>query len=380
MNVQLANTYNPEKNYRVSLWYASPKLDGVRAVFIPQRGLFTRSNNHLNGFSHMEQSLEIICKQSGLSFIDGELVIKGRSFQASQGVILASEHDDKSLVEFHVFAVGGSFPDTASMLKALPEDSQHNIFRVNSELIPNTFDAIENACRNFTNKGYEGVMLRNPEINYSEGRGNNLLKYKFFNEADLEIMSINSDRSVTVQGKINNQDIRCNVRFTGENLIGQFLSVKYQSITDRPDKEGFYSLRFPSAIGIKSDRDFQAVTPKPKSEAMSSGRLIYHKNGFVEANFQIVFVDKPMKKRLSFIPEKSTMAEWRKQLFRCRTLDEGVKLFAELRLTVPQIMEFAKYLGVKLTGCMPIKSEIIARIVRVSLGAKLIAEKFFILT
>ncbi|MBQ7594134.1 MAG: hypothetical protein IJU48_07260 [Synergistaceae bacterium] len=47
MNVQLANTYNSAKNYKVVSWWASPKFDGVRAVFIPEQGVFTRNNKPL---------------------------------------------------------------------------------------------------------------------------------------------------------------------------------------------------------------------------------------------------------------------------------------------------------------------------------------------
>ena len=120
--VQLANTYNPSKNYGVSAWYASPKLDGVRAIFIPRRGLFTRNKKALAGFDGIVDALEKICKVRGLSFVDGELIIAGKTFQATQGAILAAEHSDKEKAEFHVFAVGGDFQNTESMLKAIPHE------------------------------------------------------------------------------------------------------------------------------------------------------------------------------------------------------------------------------------------------------------------
>ena len=80
MNVQLANTYDPSKNYRVSSWFASPKFDGVRAVFIPHMGLFTRNNKPITGFERMTEILDDVCTERGLSFVDGELVLQGRSF------------------------------------------------------------------------------------------------------------------------------------------------------------------------------------------------------------------------------------------------------------------------------------------------------------
>ena len=376
MNVQLANTYDPSKNYGVSHWYASPKLDGVRAVFIPEKGLLTRNNKPLNGFADMCKALEKICRDCSLTFIDGELVIKGRSFQASQGVILANEHSDKSLAEFHVFAVGGDFANTALMLQAIPEDTQHNIFRVESEIIPNTFKAVEQACDNFTAMGFEGVMLRNPENAYFDGRNDDLLKYKFFNEADLEIIEVR-EKSVTVQGNINGVAVRSNVRFSGQKSTGEFLSVKYQSITEKAGKDGFYSLRFPSAIGIKYDRDLQAegvavpeVKAKTKSEDRARG-LTYYKNGIVEAVFNVKLLYRRKK-----AASKAEMSGWKNKLFQCRSIQEGKDLIAELRLTIPKIMEFAKYLGVKLKGCKYLKAEIVRWLIEASLGAKLRAEKW----
>ena len=170
MNVQLANTYNPAKNYNVAQWYATPKFDGVRAVFIPGKGFFTRNDKPVNGLAHMAEVLERICSERGLWFIDGELIVQGKTFQASQGVILASEHEEKSLIEYHVFAVGGEFMNTAAMLDAIPDEQSANIFRVDSEIIPDTFQAVEEACRKFTSMGYEGVVLRDPNVSYFEGR------------------------------------------------------------------------------------------------------------------------------------------------------------------------------------------------------------------
>ena len=164
MNVQLANQYNPAKNYKVAHWFATPKFDGVRAVFIPDKGFFTRNYKPISGLDHMAATLEQVCRTSGLSFVDGELIASGGSFQVSQSVILASNHAGKSSIEFHVFAVGGDFRNTQDMLKAIPDNPEARIFKVNSEAIPNTFEAVEGACRKFTEQGYEGVVLRHPDV------------------------------------------------------------------------------------------------------------------------------------------------------------------------------------------------------------------------
>ena len=393
--VQLANPYNPAKNYKVAHWFATPKFDGVRAVFIPDRGFFTRNDKPVSGLDSMASVLQEFCTERGLSFVDGELVLAGGSFQASQSAILAAQHDEKSNIEFHVFAVGGSFKDTHEMLQELPDFPDARIFRVQSETIPNTFEAVDEACRKFTAQGYEGVVLRHPDIPYYEGRSNHLLKYKFFKEADLLIVGIIDGEgrlagtigSLVVEGTIGGLLVRSCVGtgLTDEDrkilsqdsqLIGKVLTVKYQAITDKPDKEGFYSLRFPVVIGVKEDRDFPqetATVRQAKIDFPEHAGVIYKSNGVVEAGFQVTFTDKPLAK-LSYIPDKATLADWKSRLFQCKTIQEGTQLIADLRLTIPKIKAFARYLGIRLRGCRYLKAEIVRWVINASLGAKLRAD------
>ena len=98
--LQLANTYDPQKKYNTSSWFATPKLDGIRAVYIPQQGFFSRKGNPLSGFGALAEELEILCAQRGLSFVDGEFIIPRRTFQAIQSVVLSERHADKRKVEY----------------------------------------------------------------------------------------------------------------------------------------------------------------------------------------------------------------------------------------------------------------------------------------
>ena len=263
------------------------------------------------------------------------------------------------------------------MLSAIPHEPNAKIFKVESEIIPNNFQSIEKACEKFTAQGYEGVVLRNPDKPYFEGRSDDLLKYKFFKEADLKVVSVN-EKSVAVEGQIHGQNVRANVKYCSndKNLIGKILSVKFQSLTDKPNANGFFSLRFPSAIGFKEDRDFSAesieIQPTTRNFAKKSS-VVQKKYGFLEVGFQVSFVNKPMSK-MSFIPTKAEMSEWKQQLFNCRNIEEGVKLIADLKLTIPKLMEFAKYLKVKLSGCKYLKAEIIRRLINASLGVKLMTD------
>lgn len=144
-------------------------------------------------------------------------------------------------------------------------------------------------------------------------------------------------------------------------------------------------LRLASELGLFQSEDFvpnedytvhiAQETPDEDSASVNAKKsaCIFHKNGFVEAVFQIsnsqLLNDSGM--RPSYLPSESEMAEWKSKLFECKTVEDGIQLIGDLKLTIPKIMEFAKYLGVSLSGCEYLKAEIVKWLIDRSLGAKL---------
>jgi ATP-dependent DNA ligase len=88
MLLQLANTYNPTKDYGVAEWLSSPKLDGVRCLHQNSTtGLRSRSGkSRYSGLSEIEQICESIRSANNLSFLDGELYIPGEPFDVISGI------------------------------------------------------------------------------------------------------------------------------------------------------------------------------------------------------------------------------------------------------------------------------------------------------
>jgi ATP-dependent DNA ligase len=111
MLLQLANTYSPTKNYGVSQWLSSPKLDGVRCLYENQtNGLRSRSEKtRYSGLTEIEQIGESIRSANNLAFLDGELYIAGEPFDVISGIVRttkASQAPNKLRVEFKIFAIG----------------------------------------------------------------------------------------------------------------------------------------------------------------------------------------------------------------------------------------------------------------------------------
>ncbi|HSN65164.1 MAG TPA: hypothetical protein VLS94_00905 [Fusibacter sp.] len=188
---QLANTYNPTRKYPVTEWLASPKLDGIRALYIPGDGLISRSQKtRYAGFGSIERICESICKVNKLSFIDGELYIPGEKFDIISGIVRKSKKydvDQKARVEFKVFAVGSI--DTPLMPAGLMYDlmkstlpQTEKVSYLPQRYISNTPAAIQAETELVRSSGRsdEGIMLRNPESVYAGVRSNDLLKVKNF--------------------------------------------------------------------------------------------------------------------------------------------------------------------------------------------------------
>ena len=194
MLLQLANTYSPTKNYGVAEWFSSPKLDGVRCLYEnPTSGLRSRSGlTRYSGLTEIEQICESIRLANNLSFIDGELYIPGEPFDRISGIVRSTKTtatvvEGKQRVEFRIFAIGFTqYPN----IPAADEYSQvQQIFPargkvsyVPQRLIQNNPLVIQAEADSIKASGQsaEGIMLRNPNSVYFQGRSIALLKVKNF--------------------------------------------------------------------------------------------------------------------------------------------------------------------------------------------------------
>jgi DNA ligase-1 len=218
-NLQLANTYSPSTNYGVSHWYSSPKLDGVRCLYIPGKGLISRSGkSKYVGLEHIEKVCETI---SNGRIIDGELYIPGETFDKVSGIVRDTKGYDvaqKQRVKFNVFASYDPqvLLSTSEMIEgiknALPSN-QNAIVAVPYALIENNPVAIQaqNQLNKDSGASLEGTMLRHPDLAYYLGRSQHLLKVKNFYKSEFVITNFakgtgkysKSLGKLTVQGTVN---------------------------------------------------------------------------------------------------------------------------------------------------------------------------------
>ncbi|MEG4445112.1 hypothetical protein QUB47_23795 [Microcoleus sp. AT9_B5] len=230
---QLANTYSPTKNYGVTEWFSSPKLDGVRCLYENMTsGLRSRSGlTRYSGLTEIEEMCESIRSTNNLSFIDGELYIPETPFDVISGIVRSRKTVEavvanKQRVQFRIFAIG--FNQLPTMQTVHEVDQLKQIFPamgkisyVPQKLIQNNALVIQAEAELIKSSGLsdEGIMLRNPNSVYAGVRSNNLLKVKNFVKNNFTVIGftkgsgkyLKSLGNVLIRGMIDGRTINSKV-------------------------------------------------------------------------------------------------------------------------------------------------------------------------
>ena len=273
-NVQLASTYEIGTKYKNSIWYASPKMDGVRGVF-KNNCFLSRKGREFIGLDVIRQEVEELSKRISASLIDGEIYIPGKNFNQIQSIISGDYSEKvKDQLQYHIFLAANTHTSTTiEMLRKLDEMDNFqfpHLRRVKYTRIVNDPKSITSQASEYVAQGYEGVVLRHPVTFHSEKRDKNLVKFKFFNEVDVVVTGIREGDgkyegvcgSLSYVGNINGVQIigevgsgltdydREQIMHSPNCFLGKKMTVKFQDIT--PGEPA--SLRFPVILGFKEDR------------------------------------------------------------------------------------------------------------------------------
>lgn len=288
--VQLANRYDENKKYKTDFWWATPKLDGIRAFWSSSTvdKIYSRNGKEHVGLEHIINELNKIYEDnmfnnSNISFIDGELFTPKIGFNNIQGNVMSNVNYDienKKQICLNSFAVGcDTFKDTAEMEAAIDylyeytaKNNIEHIKFIKAEKINNNPNDIKELARKFVDMGYEGIVLRNPYTYYDFKRSDNLVKFKFFNEDDFIVNDFIEGTgkytgmlgalivSNTIDGKYISTEVgtgltdedREYIWNNKDTLINKKVEIKYQDVSE--NSTGTYSLRFPIYKGFKLDR------------------------------------------------------------------------------------------------------------------------------
>lgn len=173
---------------------ATPKLDGIRCLMVDGVAM-SRSMKPIPN-QYVQEQLK------GLHGLDGELMVNGDFNQVQSGIMKKTGEPDFT---FHVF-------DNWSLEYGYPlrlEDTEWHITNKRVKVLNPVKIASEDALMLYLDeclaKGYEGVMIRQPNSKYKFGRSTVkegiLLKIKKFFDDEAELLEI-----IEAQHNLNEQD------------------------------------------------------------------------------------------------------------------------------------------------------------------------------
>jgi DNA ligase-1 len=234
--------------------YVQPKLDGIRCLVYQKDGQWVfQSRNHtvFQPFPHIEQRLP-----KGY-ILDGELYRHGLDFQTITSIVRKKNHPDLSQLQYHVYDVimEGSFEERYQKLLGLKD------LVLTETRMAHSIEDIEKYHGDCVERGYEGIMIRNPKGLYKQARSKDLLKYKHFKTDEYQVVghTVGKDDIAIFECLTKDKTFGVMMKATMEqkkemlthikDYYGKWLTVKYQELS----KDGIP--RFPIGVGWRIDLD-----------------------------------------------------------------------------------------------------------------------------
>ena len=284
---QLAQDSEQHKKKLVGNKIIENKLDGVRVISVMHNNgnvdMFSRNGKELLNFENVKLQLKktLDFKEIDESFVlDGELVSKNfqelmkqiyrkDTIQNSDAVL--NLFDILSLKEFQV----GKSKETQTLRKKKLEiwfkkNKSHliNVRLLNSEAIDLDSESGKKRFKEFNNeavlKGFEGIMIKDPNAKYECKRSFSWLKSKPVIEISLKVKKLEEGTgkhigrlgAIKAEGQDNGKSFKISIGsgfsdqqreefwINKDKLINQIIEIKADAITKSQDGD-FWSARFP---------------------------------------------------------------------------------------------------------------------------------------
>lgn len=172
------------KNYDASLdvqgWLMSEKLDGVRAYWNGEH-LMSRQGNLFAVPKWFVESFPPFA-------LDGELWLDRGVFEETVSIVRRqAPHDGWRQITYHVFEVPeqlGGLIDRLDVLRDYLKRFPAPYIRIIQQTPVSSNEEIKSYLRQVVALGGEGLVLRNPEVRYQQGRSDTALKMKLKEDAE----------------------------------------------------------------------------------------------------------------------------------------------------------------------------------------------------
>ena len=296
-DVQLAFPYEKKiSGYKEDTTFVvTQKLDGFRAVVEVNNGkvisIKTRKGKTIDGLTELSNDIEANINSSLGHFVfDGELLLEdpenkwtsGERFQRT-GQMISTDGECVGM-GFHIFDAlpFNEFQGGVSKENYITRRKNYLETFVSGKLVrtvpvlgTSDIKGIPAWSDYATERGFEGVMLNDPNAKYETKRTKGLLKVKKMHTADLQVVGFEeaidgknrgSLKSLIIQLDENNtfnvssgltEEQREDIWNNQEKYLGKIVEIKY--FEETTNQQGGRSLRFPVILGFRDDKTIEDI-------------------------------------------------------------------------------------------------------------------------
>jgi DNA ligase-1 len=223
--------------------FMSVKLDGLRAIY-QDGNLHTRNGHIIKGVSHITDALKA---HGEFNEYDGELLIPGKHFQVSSGMI-RSDGEVADAV-YHVFDTRQPGLPFEQRYEALLATTFEGPIKLVKHLLVVDQSKLDKTYAKAIAAGYEGLVLKTPRHQYQAKRSSDWLKLKEVQSVDAPVVGFYEGEGkyegqlgglivdvkgieVRVGSGLSDQD-RVSIWNNKDNYLGMTAEVLYHEVTPR---------------------------------------------------------------------------------------------------------------------------------------------------
>lgn len=238
---------------------ASPKLDGLRCIIKPD-GSFSRNGKQYVSTKYIEESLNEFFDTHPNVVLDGELYCHSLHDDFNKITSLARKTKNikdedwleiKDKLKLYIFDIYDyddpemTFVERYDFINRKFKDHPFVEIVTNEMVLHNEIEGYHAKC---IEEGYEGVMLRDPFMEYEHTRSKNLLKYKQFIDDEFEVLDVTAGKGLraTMAGRMHcitkdGIEFEASMKGTHEyftellenktEYIGKLATIRYQNLT-----------------------------------------------------------------------------------------------------------------------------------------------------
>ncbi len=199
--LQKAKNYDNSK-HDISNWYMSEKLDGIRAYWNTKE-LLSKNGNKIYAPDWFIKNLPPF-------ELDGELWTKREDFENIQNIVLDTKPSSNwEQITYNIFEVPnekGNFDKRLEKIKSWLEKNPNKYIKIIPQKLCKNESDLNNYLKELLEKKAEGIMLKNPNLEYFNGRNENLLKVKTFYDDEALVIGHNFNKDGKLKSLILKQN------------------------------------------------------------------------------------------------------------------------------------------------------------------------------